>query len=54
MIAPGKLMRADFARLFEHIDIFGRKRGRFVRRGVLLDQIRKMQGAGKARRARRR
>ena len=48
----GKLVRADFAGLFEDVDIFGGKLGRFFRSGVLLDQVGEMQRAGKPGRAR--
>ena len=43
----GELMRADLPRFFEDIDIFGGKRGGFFLRGVALDQVRKMERAGK-------
>ena len=33
----GKLVRANFARFFQHVNIFGGERGGFVRLGMLLD-----------------
>ena len=48
----GKLVRADLARLLEHVNIFSRERGRFLRLGVLLDQIRQVQRTGKPARPR--
>ena len=44
----GKLVRAEFAGFFEHVNIFGGERGSFARGGVLFDQIREMQRAGEA------
>ena len=41
-------MRADFAGLFEDVDIFGGKRGSFARGGVFLNQVGEMQRAGEA------
>ena len=43
-------MRAYLPRLFEDIDIFGRKRGRFFLRSMLVNQVREMERAGKPRR----
>jgi hypothetical protein len=39
-------MRTYFARLLQHVDIFWRKRRRFLRGGVLLDHVGKMQRTG--------
>ncbi len=47
----GELMGADFAGLFEDVDIFRGERGRFLCGVVLVDQIGKVQRAGKAARA---
>src|SRR5271170_4077233 len=40
-------MGAEFARLFEDVDIFGRKRGRFFCFAVFFDEIGEMKSAGK-------
>ena len=44
-------MRANFAGLFQHVNIFGGERGGFVGLGVLLNQIREVQRASEACRA---
>ncbi len=41
-------MRADFAAFFEDVNIFGGKRGSFIRGGVFFEKIGEMQGAGQA------
>ena len=48
----GKLVRAEFARLFEDVDIFSGKFGLGARFVVLRDQSREMQRAGQSCRAR--
>ena len=48
----GELVRAEFARLLEHINILGGKRGRAPGLGVLFDEPRKMQRTGQPARPR--
>ena len=44
----GKLVRADFAAFFEHINIFSRERGLGAAGIVLLDEIGEMQRAAQS------
>ena len=52
MHGAGKLVRADFAGLFENVDIFGGKLGFAARFVVLRDQSSQMQRASKSGRPR--